>query len=199
MFLVLLASCSKPSPVEQRRRLLESVNERYRAGGVLVEAGNSDATQLRTVSPCGAIDAGMMRSLSGQGFSFVECAGESGPTKRELSTAIPPEPPKPRVPTPACNPQEKAARERWLVTGNADAHGASARDEGFRLEGACSEMLLSRGLSCDEETVRTVDGASPWLSDAARLGVTTFICEVVPGGEAGGKRVPYPIATLLAR
>jgi len=67
--------------------------------------------------------------------------------------------------TPVSGCREAAARERWLIT-RMPAYGSSAHDQGFRIEGACSDVLTAKSLVCDESSVRQVEGESPCCAAA---------------------------------
>jgi len=82
---------------------------------------------------------------------------------------------------------------------NAEVRGASLHDDGFRLEGNCSEILSARASQCDQATVASLDGGSPWLAEAAALGVTTYVCETVASSDPSVDRTAYPIAQILRR
>ncbi len=86
-----------------------------------------------------------------------------------------------------------AARKKWFLKPNAEARGASPRDEGFDIEGACADVLTGRNLvGCDLENVLRVDGGSPWILEAEKLGFTAFTC--INAGN--GRRTSYPISAL---
>jgi hypothetical protein len=120
------------------------------------------------------------------GVKVVDCAkSEDRPATRER-TAVPP---------PACDKAGVAARRQWIRTSSREFDDASPFDNGYRVGGACSRNLEAKGLSCDADTVVSVERDSPFLKAASALGFTIFVCIDV----SSGARTEYSITGLVGR
>ncbi|HET9620749.1 MAG TPA: hypothetical protein VFP84_05265 [Kofleriaceae bacterium] len=178
-----------------------AVKLREEFGQAEIYAEGDDNTTLVADVECDRLFAWQgIGGLNNRGFRTLKCKTWGSLQAYDLGRPLPHREPDSAPATAAvtnCDRTSKAQREKWLITGNAEAHGATPEDEGFRLEGNCSEILYARGLACDRATVRSVDGDSPWLLEARDLGVTTFVCETIANGGPSGHRSAYPINTIL--
>lgn len=92
-----------------------------------------------------------------------------------------------------CDEGARARREKWLDTPNKLRDDmASPTDLGFRSGGPCAYVLISRGINCDEVTVRGVEGDSPYAAQARDLGFLNYACEPI----SGDQRVEYRLRDI---
>lgn len=92
-------------------------------------------------------------------------------------------------------PSGATAREEWINTATSEYGGASPYARGFRFLDRCNFELGDKMLACDEGTVRSQHGGSPYLTRAFQLGATTYVCELAGTGE----RIKFPLAKVLGR
>jgi hypothetical protein len=79
-----------------------------------------------------------------------------------------------------CDPKAKTRRERWLTTNvTEDGLTSSPQDEGLRVDGMCSQKLVTRSLDCSDDSIVRVDGGSPWFKEAKKIGFTRIVCREV--------------------
>lgn len=94
-----------------------------------------------------------------------------------------------------CDSRAEEVREQWLRTATSEFDDASPYASGFRGEGACMTSLVSKALSCDEQTVLATENGSPFLRRALERGFTTYVC--IRAND--GTRVEYPLRRVFGQ
>lgn len=95
-----------------------------------------------------------------------------------------------------CDKDAEAKRSAWLYRTEAKFDNASPYATGFRVEGACNRKLVGRGLDCSVDSVRGVEGDSPFLKSAVEFGFEIYACEELGAESAIKRRVEHPIRSV---
>jgi hypothetical protein len=150
-------------------------------------------------------------------FTLVGCGGDDVRANREKNYGGDPNDPKSgaykqhrlqeariAVEDEANRPCDEAATRRRQAWGHKKSkewshdgdRPRSPEDVGYRIEGRCSDALRGRMLSCEKSEVLGIEGDSPYLTAAAKLGVKKYICDEIDGMRS--KRVvEFPIGVVL--